>query len=117
MNRTALLTLIVFVAGTQAASAVKILTPNQDSCLAFTTALEAASELNPILTGWATGFFSGVAQGTGIDFLRNYDLTSLTLRLVDSCQRQPDKLLSQAALELSRSMIAEQGLMPKSPAQ
>jgi hypothetical protein len=51
MNRAALLTLIVLVAGTQAANAVKILTPNKDSCLAFTTALDAADELNPILTG------------------------------------------------------------------
>jgi hypothetical protein len=115
MNRTALLTLIVLVAGTQAANAVKILTPNKDSCLAYTTAFDAADEINNVsLTAWSMGFFSGVAQGTGIDFLRNFDLASLTLRLIDSCRRQPDKLLSLAAEELARSMITEQGLMPKS---
>jgi hypothetical protein len=112
MNRAALLTLIALVASIQAANAVKVLTPNKDSCAAFTEALEAGSQLNPVLSGWATGFFSGVAQGTGIDYLRNYDVTSLTLRLAESCQRQPDKLLSLAAEELARTMITEQGLMP-----
>jgi hypothetical protein len=112
MNRAALLALVVLVAGTQAANAVKILTPNKDSCLAFTTALDTANMDNLPLSGWAVGYFSGVAQGTGIDYLRNYDLTSLTLRLYDSCRSQPDKLLSLAAEELSRSMITEQGLMP-----
>jgi hypothetical protein len=38
---------------------------------------------------------------------------SITLRLLDSCRRQPDKLLSLAAEELARSIITEQGLMPK----
>jgi hypothetical protein len=112
MNRAALLTLIALVASTQAANAVRVLTPNQDSCAAFTTALEAGSQLNLVLSGWATGFFSGVAQGTGIDYLRNYDVTSLTQRLAEACQRQPDKLLSLAAEELARTMITEQGLMP-----
>ena len=76
MNRAALLTLIALVASTQAANAVKVLTPNKDSCAAFNEALEAGSQLNLVLSGWATGFFSGVAQGTGIDYLRNYDVTS-----------------------------------------
>jgi hypothetical protein len=74
MKRAALLTLIVLVAGTQAANAVKIITPSQDSCLAYTNAMDTDSPLNAWLSGWAVGFFDGVAQGTGIDYLRNYDM-------------------------------------------
>jgi hypothetical protein len=115
MERAALLTLIVLVAGTHQAAAVKILTPTRDSCLAYTTALDTADAVNiGVLSGWATGFFSGVAQGANIDFLRNFDLNSLTQRPYDSCRRQPDKLLSLDAEELARSMITEQHLMPKS---
>jgi hypothetical protein len=118
MNRTTLFTLLVLVASTEAANAVKILTPNEDSCLAFTTAMDTADALKLIgLGGWPTGFVSGVAQGTGLDYLRNYDVTSVTQRLYDSCRRQPDKMLSLVAEELARSMITEQGLMPTRPRQ
>jgi hypothetical protein len=43
MNRATLLALIVLVAGTQAANAeVKIITPNKDSCVVWTTAMDNA---------------------------------------------------------------------------
>jgi hypothetical protein len=112
MNRAALLTLIVLVAATQAANAVKIITPTIDSCRAYVTAIDTANANNASLSGWAVGFLDGVAQGAGIDFLRNYEGASLTGRLYLSCRDQPDKQLSLAAEELARTMITEQGLMP-----
>jgi hypothetical protein len=103
--------IVLFVLATSdyAIAGIKILTPNKDSCLAYITAFDTADAVNiGVLSGWAVGFFSGVAQGTGIDYLRNFDVNSLTQRLYDSCRRQPDKLLSLAAEELARSMITEQ---------
>ena len=43
----------------------------------------------------------------GIDFLRNIDVETLARLLYDYCHRQPDKLLSLAAEEVARSIIAE----------
>ena len=115
MTKALILVAALFVLATNnpAIAEIKKITPNKDSCLAYTTAFDNPDmPLNPILTAWAIGFFSGVAQGTGIDYLRNDDLTSLTLRLINTCRSQPDKLLSLAAEELSRSLITEQGPMP-----
>ncbi|MGD0531924.1 MAG: hypothetical protein ABSA62_06490 [Methyloceanibacter sp.] len=108
MGRAALLTLIVLAASNQAAAQIRILTPNLDSCLAYTTALDTDDEAKlGMLSGWTAGFFSGVAQGMGIDFLRNIDGETLARLLYDYCHRQPDKLLSLAAEEVARSIIAE----------
>jgi hypothetical protein len=109
MNRAALLTLILLASGTQATNAgIKILTPNADSLPCIHDRPEKGRSAQPGALWVGYGLFSGVAQGTGIDFLRNFDIASLTLRLDDSCLRQPDKSLSLAAEELARSLIMEQ---------
>jgi hypothetical protein len=68
MNR-AFLALTLFTVSTQAEATVRVLTTTADSCLAFTTAMDAISAL----FAWTLGFLSGVAQGTGTDYLRNVD--------------------------------------------
>jgi hypothetical protein len=87
---------------------IKILTPASDSCAAFVKALDANEEpLLLTLGAWATGYLSGVAQGTGIDFLRNVEPgnTSVFLRLESECRRQPRQPMSVVLQEISRAMI------------
>jgi hypothetical protein len=94
---------------------IKILTPASDSCAAFVEALDNNQEpLLLALAGYATGYLSGVAQGTGIDFLRSVEPgnTSVILRLKKECQRQPKQLLSVALENMSREMIAEHAVRP-----
>lgn len=92
---------------------IKILTPNSDSCAVFIQALNTnqESQLSTLIAlgGWATGYLSGVAQGTGIDFLRAVQPpnTSVFLRLEKECQQQPKERLSIVLEKLSREMIAE----------
>jgi hypothetical protein len=73
MNR-AFLALTLFAVSTQAEANVRVLTTTADSCLAFTTAMDAGDESKiSALFAWTLGFLSGVAQGTGTDYLRNVD--------------------------------------------
>jgi len=110
--------IIAAVGNIKAASAqqsIKILTPTSDSCAAFVEALDTNQEpLLVALGGWATGYLSGVAQGTGIDFLRSVEPgnASVFLRLRKECQRQPKELLSVALENISREMIAEHAAKP-----
>src|ERR1700733_2474199 len=110
--------IIAAVGNIKAASAqqsIKILTPTSDSCAAFVEALDTNQEpLLLALAGWATGYLSGVAQGTGIDFLRSIEPgnTSVILRLKKECQRQPKELLSVVLENMSREMIAEHAAKP-----
>jgi hypothetical protein len=103
--------LFVLATNDHAIAGIKILTPGSDSCLAYTNAMDTGAPLNAWLSGWAIGFFDGEAQGAGIDYLRSYDIKSLSIRLYESCHSQPDKLFSLAAQELATTMITEQGLM------
>ena len=49
-----------------AQNSIRLLTATEDNCLAFTLAMERADQTRLLpLAGWALGFFSGVAQGTG----------------------------------------------------
>ena len=112
-----LVALTILIAGhatlATAQQSVKILTPNSDSCAAFVEALNKPEPLLLIgLAGWATGYLSGVAQGTGIDFLRQVEPgnTSVFLRLEKECQQQPSELLSIVLERMSRKMIEEHGV-------
>jgi hypothetical protein len=89
---------------------IKILTPASDSCAAFVKALNANEQpLLLALAGWATGYLSGVAQGTGIDFLRRVEPgnTSVIVRLERECRQQPQQLMSVVLEKISRDMIRE----------
>jgi hypothetical protein len=78
---------------------------------AFTTAFEGNDQTKlAALSGWMIGFFSGVAQGTGIDFLRNADVQTVTLRVLEYCNAEPNKLLSLATEEIAKSMATGQPL-------
>jgi len=92
----------------EAQQTVRILTPDSDTCLAYTQAMEATD--NPALTaalgGWALGFFSGVAQGTGIDYLRDADASGLFHQLYSECLGQPRLPLSVVAEHMARDLIA-----------
>jgi hypothetical protein len=99
---------VALLTSSQAAaqSSIKILTPNNDSCAAFTTAMDTLDQQRLLtLSGWATGFLSGVAQGAGVDFLRNENVETVVLRILAECRRQPTKLLSLTLEEMSRSLI------------
>ncbi len=61
------------------------------------------------LVGWAQGFFSGVAQATGVDFLHNISSQDLMARLYNVCQSQPTKPLSVAAEEIAKALISDSG--------
>jgi hypothetical protein len=110
MKTTAImLALLVSIASNQAVAQIRVLTPVKDSCLAYTTALESDDTIMiAVLSGWATGFFSGVAQGSGIDYLRHSDLNSMIKRCLIIAAPKPEKLLRLAAEEIARSMIQEQ---------
>jgi hypothetical protein len=88
---------------------VRVLTPSSDVCRSFTAAMDA-SDTAPLLalSGWALGFLSGVAQGTGIDFLRDQDGSKLLVRLYSECSKQPNKLLSFAVEEMANALVAGQ---------
>lgn len=116
MNKLARTAALIIAIAAYAQSAVaqqsiKILTPNSDSCAVFVQALNTNQEplLLVTLGGWATGYLSGFAQGTGIDFLRPIEPgnTSVFLRLAKECEQQPKEHLSIVLQKISRDMIAE----------
>jgi hypothetical protein len=88
---------------------VRVLTPSSDVCRSFTAAMDA-SDTAPLLalSGWALGFLSGVAQGTGIDFLRDQDGSKLLVRLYSECSKQLNELLSLAVEEMANALVAGQ---------
>ncbi len=92
---------------TSAEQAIRLLTPPVDTCRAYTAAVFGNDRSTLVgLSGWFLGFLSGMAQGTGIDFLRNEDVEKLNHRLYDGCRAQPDRSLSIAAEEIAKSLIA-----------
>ena len=90
----------------RAQNSIRLLTATNDSCLAFIFAMESAepSQLLP-LAGWSLGFFSGVAQGSGVDMLRNHGADDLMSRLYAVCHRQPKMALSVAAEEVAKDLV------------
>src|SRR6266566_4001862 len=88
-----------------AQNSIRVLTSNDDNCLTFTSAMERAdgSRLLP-LAGWVVGFFSGVAQETGIDFLRNADTEELMTKVYATCKKQPNKSVSLASEEIANAL-------------
>jgi hypothetical protein len=89
---------------TVARDAVRVLTPTDDTCRAFTDAMVSGDNATA-LGGWFIGFLSGVAQSTGVDFLRKATVQQLGMRLYNDCQRQPNKALSLAAEEIARELL------------
>lgn len=57
--------------------------------------------------GVALGFLSGVAQGTGKDFLRTANAEIVINRLYDACQKQPTKPMSLVLEEMARSLATD----------
>ena len=99
---------VIIAAGAPALAqqTVRILTPTNDTCRAFTTAMTAADKTALAgLAGWVLGYLSGVAQGMRSDFLHNEDVARLTSRLYGDCLKRPEMPLSIAAQELARKLI------------
>ena len=111
-SRTALLPITVslgiFLSGGNASAqnSIRLLTATNDGCLTFTFAMESSdpSQLLP-LAGWSLGFFSGVAQGSGVDMLRHHGADDLMRRLYTVCRRQPKMALSVAAEEIAKDLV------------
>jgi hypothetical protein len=84
---------------------IKILTPTNDSCAIFTTAMDSGDPKVVALSGWALGFLSGVAQGTGVDILRGATAEGVMNRLYRDCQKQPGGAVSVVLEEMARSLV------------
>ena len=92
---------------TSAAQGVKLLTPSVDTCRAYTAAVSGNNRTALAgFSGWLLGFLSGMAQGTGIDFLRDANVEELNKRLYESCRAQPDKSLSSVVEEMAKRLMA-----------
>jgi hypothetical protein len=109
MRTIALLGLAILAGGqARAQQSIRILTPTNDSCAAYTKAMETGDATTvAAFGGWTAGFVSGVAQGTGIDFLRNEEAEKLFGELYANCLSAPSKLLSLAAEERARALIED----------
>jgi hypothetical protein len=108
----AILALAIFIAAGHAAAQqnVRILAPSVDTCRAFTVAMDANNHAAvSALGGWALGFLSGVARGTGIDFLRKEEAPKLLERLYTDCLKQPGNTLSLTVEEMARAFLAKGG--------
>jgi hypothetical protein len=95
-------------ANANAQQSIKILTPTNDTCAAFIQAMEDNDKPAQTagLAGWALGFFSGVAQGTGKDILRNAQTPDLIQKLYLLCKSDPYRPLSVAAEHMAQSLVA-----------
>jgi hypothetical protein len=97
LNMVALATplMLVLTHANAQQQSVKILTPSEDTCHAYTSAIDAnEQQLLLGLGGWALGYFSGVAQGAEIDILRgppprccsNNSIPSASAHLISVCR-------------------------------
>jgi hypothetical protein len=92
---------------TSADQGIQLLTPPVDTCRAYTAAVFGNNRMTLTgFSGWFLGFLSGMAQGTGIDFLRDANVEDLNKRLYEGCRDQPDKSLSSVVEEMAKSLIA-----------
>jgi hypothetical protein len=88
---------------------VKFLTPTEDSCGTFVTAMNTADATKlAALAGWALGFLSGVAKGSDIDILRPMTAQDVMVRLYKACEQQPTQLFSVVVELTALSLIASQ---------
>jgi hypothetical protein len=93
---------------------VKLLAPPVDTCRAYTAAVFGNNRMTLVgFSGWFLGFLSGMAQGTGIDFLRDANQEDLNKRLYDECRAEPDRPLSSVVEEMAKKLIASQQKQPR----
>jgi hypothetical protein len=86
---------------------IRILIPRENTCTAFIAAFNGDDRLAMLdLGGWALGYLSGIAQQSGKDILRDMTSEILMDRIVDACQRQPNKPLSSVVMELANALLA-----------
>ena len=106
MKPTVVFGAMLLLLGAQPAHAVKLLTPNTNSCRTFVGLMQHFSSSQEALqlvsmSGWVTGFMSGIAEGTNVDILRELDITEITTRVelfkyakqirIYQCLRQPNE--------------------------
>ena len=105
------------VMGGSAASAdqgIKFLAPPVDTCRAYTAAVFGNNRMSLVgFSGWFLGFLSGMAQGTGIDFLRDANVDDLNKRLYEECRAQPDEPLSSVVEEMAKKLMASHQNQPR----
>lgn len=93
---------------------IQLLAPPVDTCRAYTAAVFGNNRMTLVgYSGWFLGFLSGMAQGTGIDFLRDANQEDLNKRLYDECRAQPDKPLSSVAAEMAKKLMASHQNQPR----
>jgi hypothetical protein len=93
---------------------VKLLAPPVDTCRAYTAAVFGNNRMSLVgFSGWFLGFLSGMAQGTGIDFLRDANQEDLNKRLYEECRAQPDSPLSSVVEEMAKKLMASQQKQPR----
>ncbi|HUJ03579.1 MAG TPA: hypothetical protein VLW75_08085 [Rhizomicrobium sp.] len=88
---------------------IKILIPSDDNCTAFTAAMDSGDRQKMLsLGGWALGFLSGMAQGSGKDILHNATSKSIFDQLYDKCSAQPNRPITVLLQEMAESLGARQ---------
>jgi hypothetical protein len=86
---------------------VLLLTPTSDSCHAFTQALGSHDLVTAEALGtWAIGFISGIAQGSGVNFLEHASAEGIYRQLELDCRAQPRMPFSAVVGALARSLMA-----------
>jgi hypothetical protein len=100
------LAVITLASPSVAQQSIKVLTLTDDTCTAFMAAIDSGDRNKAVgMGGWALGFLSGVAQGTGVDILRGATAQSVTNRLYSACQDQPGRPMSLVLEEMARSLV------------
>jgi hypothetical protein len=108
MIRAAWITLAILTLASPsgAQQSLKVLTPTDDTCAAFVSAMDSGDPPKvAALGGWALGFLSGVAQGAGVDILRGATAESVMNRLYAACHSQPSRQMSLVLEEIARSLV------------
>jgi hypothetical protein len=106
----------IVIGGSEAGAdqGIKLLAPPVDTCRAYTAAVFGNNRMTLVgFSGWFLGFLSGMAQGTGIDFLRDANEEDLNKRLYDDCRAQPDKSLSSVVEEMAKKLMASHQKQPR----
>jgi hypothetical protein len=99
--------LVMPIGAANAQHTVRILTPTSDSCRAFLQALSTKDKVTlTVLASWALGFMSGMADGSGIDFLHDVSPDALYQQLTIDCGQNTRQPFSAAVNTLARSLIA-----------
>jgi hypothetical protein len=115
--RAAIVLAAALVMGGSEASAdqgIKLLAPPVDTCRAYTAAVFGNNRMTLVgFSGWFLGFLSGMAQGTGIDFLRDANEEDLNKRLYEKCREQPDQPLSSVVEEMAKELMTSHQKQPR----